>query len=154
MLLAAAASIGWELSISRWKRASRASSLLAARSNRQAVIFGLQRTLPTFLVVTFVLVPSTSTLIFKTFRCDRIEYSASITYKYLHEDLSVSCFSDDYGNTRRVALVGCLVWPVGVPLMYAVLLWASRDALFTSTPTPLSRAIAFLSDDCKSYRSD
>eukprot|EP00966_Prymnesium_polylepis_P020056 462144-Prymnesium_polylepis.1 len=39
------------------------------------------------------------------------------------------------------------LWPIGVPLLYFVLLWQSRDALRTETPTPLSRAIEFLSED-------
>ena len=34
-----------------------------------------------------------------------------------------------------------------VPLLYALLLWASRDALRSGIPTSLSRATAFLSDD-------
>eukprot|EP00966_Prymnesium_polylepis_P026961 623625-Prymnesium_polylepis.1 len=39
------------------------------------------------------------------------------------------------------------VWPIGVPIVYAVLLWASKDALMTNRPTPLSHAIGFLSND-------
>ena len=39
------------------------------------------------------------------------------------------------------------LWPVGIPLLYAVLLWASRKALRTGVPTSLSRATAFLSGD-------
>eukprot|EP00966_Prymnesium_polylepis_P322757 7378997-Prymnesium_polylepis.1 len=34
-----------------------------------------------------------------------------------------------------------------VPLLYAALLWASRDALLSGRPTRLSHAIAFLADD-------
>ena len=34
-----------------------------------------------------------------------------------------------------------------VPILYAALLWASRDALLSGRPTRLSRAIAFLADD-------
>jgi hypothetical protein len=37
--------------------------------------------------------------------------------------------------------------PCAVPLLYAVLLWASRDALRTRIPTQLSRATEFLSGD-------
>eukprot|EP00966_Prymnesium_polylepis_P111626 2582190-Prymnesium_polylepis.1 len=39
------------------------------------------------------------------------------------------------------------VWPVGIPLLYAVLLWASRDAIREHTPSSLSRATAFLWGD-------
>mmetsp|Transcript_31967 Transcript_31967/g.87559 ORF Transcript_31967/g.87559 Transcript_31967/m.87559 type:complete len:90 (-) Transcript_31967:157-426(-) len=40
------------------------------------------------------------------------------------------------------------VWPVGIPLLYAILLWASRHALRKGIDTSLSRATAFLSEDC------
>ena len=34
-----------------------------------------------------------------------------------------------------------------MPLLYATLLWSSRNAILTGAETPLSRAIAFLADD-------
>jgi hypothetical protein len=40
------------------------------------------------------------------------------------------------------------VWPVGIPLLYAALLWASREAIISGVPTPLSRATSFLTSDC------
>ena len=39
------------------------------------------------------------------------------------------------------------MWPIGVPLLYAVLLWTSRTALINRRPTRMSSAIGFLSDD-------
>eukprot|EP00966_Prymnesium_polylepis_P148230 3424137-Prymnesium_polylepis.1 len=41
----------------------------------------------------------------------------------------------------------CILWPVGVPVMYALLLWGSRAALSKGNVTPLSRATSFLSGD-------
>eukprot|EP00966_Prymnesium_polylepis_P331198 7386769-Prymnesium_polylepis.1 len=41
------------------------------------------------------------------------------------------------------------VWPVGIPLLYAWLLWLSRRAIHNRVPTPLSRATAFLWGDCE-----
>ena len=75
-------------------------------------------------------------------------YSEVETRRYLRDDLALACDSDDYSLTLTVALVALLVWPIGVPLLYALLLWASRDALFHGRPTTLSRATAFLSGDC------
>eukprot|EP00966_Prymnesium_polylepis_P126751 2931270-Prymnesium_polylepis.2 len=46
-----------------------------------------------------------------------------------------------------MAFVMLAVWPVAIPLLYVVLLWASRDALRTGIPTSLSRATALLSGD-------
>eukprot|EP00966_Prymnesium_polylepis_P267259 6173813-Prymnesium_polylepis.1 len=36
------------------------------------------------------------------------------------------------------------LWPVGIPLLYAALQWASRDAIFRGIPSPLSEATAYL----------
>eukprot|EP00966_Prymnesium_polylepis_P238673 5519636-Prymnesium_polylepis.1 len=69
--------------------------------------------------------------------------------RYLQADLSVNCASGDYQQTRTVAFMLIAVWPVGIPLMYGALLRASRKALITGVPTPLSRSVAFLADDCE-----
>lgn len=71
----------------------------------------------------------------------------AVSRRYLHEDLSLSCDSDEYRDTRGVAMIFVVVWPIGVPALYAVLLWASHDAVLSGIPTPLSRATAFLSED-------
>eukprot|EP00966_Prymnesium_polylepis_P304929 7045110-Prymnesium_polylepis.1 len=99
--------------------------------------------------LTFLVVPSTATRIFKTFLCDAIEYDevAHETRSYLHDDLYLDCGSTEYHYTRNTAIAMLLVWPVGVPLMYSVLLWRSRSAHLTGIPTPLSRATTFLSGD-------
>ena len=52
--------------------------------------------------------------------------------------------------TRNLALAFIFVWPVGTPLLYALLLWTSRKAIVSGHPTQLSRAITFLSDDYQS----
>jgi len=136
----------WEIASDRW---TNDPTLAAARGLRAAARAGLQRALPVTLVVTFLLVPSTATKIFKTFLCDPFEFdpAANTTRSYLHNDLALSCESDEYVATENLAYAMLFVWPVGVPLLYAILLWASRDALLSGKPTSLSRATAFLSAD-------
>eukprot|EP00966_Prymnesium_polylepis_P099568 2306053-Prymnesium_polylepis.2 len=99
--------------------------------------------------LTFVLVPSTSTRIFKTFLCDLIQYddASSDTRQYLQVDLTLNCDSDDYVDTRNTALVMLAIWPVGIPVMYAVLLLATRSTLRKGIQSPLSRATSFLYGD-------
>ena len=121
------------------------------RRHRAALRRGLQQTLPLVLQVTFLLVPSASTLIFKTFLCDAFEYDASTTRRYLHDDLALDCGSHEYDIVKRVAFILAAVWPIGVPLLYSVLLWHSRKALFTGKPTTLSRATAFLWGDYQTF---
>jgi hypothetical protein len=132
------------------------SALVNPGSAMEPVRAGLQRVLPLMLVTSFLLVPSTSTMIFKTFLCDPIEINqfANDTDRYrsyLHDDLSLSCDSDEYFRTKGVALAFSFVWPVGVPIMYAVLLWASRKALLAGVQTKLSQATAFLSGDYEPF---
>ena len=109
-----------------------------------AVRAAFQQTLPLTLVVTFVLVPSTATRIFKTFLCDPIELR-----RYLHDDLAMDCDSDEYTTTHNVAIVMLVVWPVGVPLLYALVLWANRKALANGALTPETIASEFLTGDYK-----
>jgi hypothetical protein len=111
----------------------------------------LQQTLPLTLLLTFLVVPSTSTRIFKTFLCDRIEYDEGETRRYLHDDLTLDCDSDEYEGTLSTALVTLVLWPVGIPVLYAALLWLSREAISIGAPTALSRATSFLSDDYQRF---
>eukprot|EP00966_Prymnesium_polylepis_P134546 3109974-Prymnesium_polylepis.1 len=75
--------------------------------------------------------------IFRTFTCDPLEYDGNEVRRYLQADLHLSCDDDEYEATRIVAFVFMAIWPVGIPLLYAVLLWASRGALVRGAPTPL-----------------
>jgi hypothetical protein len=82
---------------------------------RASMLKGLQRTLPLALVVTFILVPSTATRIFKTFKCERIKYDETNYRRYLREDMSLSCDSGEYKRTETVAFVMLAIWPAGLP---------------------------------------
>ena len=128
-----------------------ASDSPTPRGNRAAVLAGLHNTLPLTLVLTFVLVPSTATRIFKTFLCEVFEYDheEGVSHRFLHDDLALSCDTDEYSTTRHTALAMIAVWPIGVPLLYARVLLASRQALLSGVPTAMSRATAFLSGDYK-----
>jgi hypothetical protein len=109
---------------------------------------GWQRALPVVLIVTFVLVPSTSTLIFKTFLCYSIEYDPSLgDINYLQDDVALRCDTDAYSATYDTALLLVLLWPVGTPVLYSMLLFASRRAFRTGKATQLSCATKFLSGD-------
>eukprot|EP00966_Prymnesium_polylepis_P328539 7384345-Prymnesium_polylepis.2 len=145
LLIAAGGLVGWEV-------AHDCLDTQLMRSKRNAVQTGLRRALPLILFVTFLLVPSASTGIFKTFACESFEYdnASNTTRRYLHADLALDCDSSQYRATKTVAFVFLALWPIGVPVLYTFLLWMSRDALRTGVPTSLSTATAFLSDGCKS----
>jgi len=120
---------------------------VAHRNSGAAVRAGLQKSLPIMLLVTFLLVPSTATRIFKTFSCIAFEYDDLVTREYLLDDLRIRCHSDEHVRTRTAAIAMLFFWPVGTPCMYAVLLWWARRESQEGRAKALVRATAFLSDD-------
>lgn len=116
---------------------------------RQAAWVGTQKSIPSALILTFVLLPSRATLIFETFKCDRFLYDDNTgeVKRYLGHDYSNSCDSESYDASVTVALWLLVIWPIGVPLMYARLLWMARDALRTGAMTAMKTSISFLYRD-------
>jgi hypothetical protein len=136
------------------RRCSPADDRSLAAHIRDALSTGLQRTLPLTLGLTFLVLPSTSTRIFRAFKCETFQYDDDdgTSRRYLYADLALSCDSDEYEATKTMAFAMLAFWPMGIPLLYVILLWASRDALRTGNPTSLSRATAYLSADyCYTY---
>ena len=89
MLTLVVGSCGLEVARARWIKGSQ-------RSLRDVWSEHMLDTMPLVLILTFTLVPSISTRIFKTFLCDRFEFSddpqGQGTFRlYLHDDLSVRC---------------------------------------------------------------
>ena len=56
----------------------------------------MARTLPLALGLTFLVVPSTSTRIFRAFLCETFQYDGDSTHRYLHTDLTLSCDTGEY----------------------------------------------------------
>eukprot|EP00966_Prymnesium_polylepis_P327372 7383253-Prymnesium_polylepis.1 len=115
--------VGWELSL----HCARIDRTFAGML--KAVKTGLQRVLPLMLTLTFVVVPSTSMRIFRTFHCEPIQYNSGEVRRYLKADLHLSCDSEEYSEARSAAFLFVGVWPIGIPVLYAVLLLATRRAL-------------------------
>jgi hypothetical protein len=149
LLIVAVCRVGVELAQNCGTNGSR--GLVDLLRVRAALQTGLERTLPLVLVVTFLLVPSIATKIFQSFLCDPFEFNANMTKRYLHDDLSMDCDQPEYAATVNAAVVLIFVWPVGCPVLYAVLLWMSRKTEQAGRPaTALTRATAFLAGDSPS----
>ena len=67
----------------------------------------------------------------------------------LSADYGVLCSGDAYDRLKASAWAFVAIWPVGVPVLYLLLLNASQKAWKSGIPTPLSRATEFLSNDYK-----
>ena len=53
-----------------------------------------------------------------------------------------------YGRSRSwAAWLAIVLYPICVPLFYGVLFWKIRHAVWSGKPTPLSKAVSFLTED-------
>ena len=99
----------------------RASEAVAA--NRLGV---LSQTMATLLLFTiFLCYPSSSATILRTFACKSFEDGS----KALLADLSIDCNSPEHSLWSFVAVVGVILYPIGVPVLLWVLLWRHRGSL-------------------------
>lgn len=84
--------------------------------------------------LTYLILPSVSTTIFQAFICTDIdpnnEYPGENKY-YLTADMSISCQSDYYRSWRVYAAFMILVYPLGIPLSYFLVLYKNRREIST-----------------------
>ncbi len=82
-----------------------------------------------FLLTLYIVLPSTSSKCFASFRCDPYEVGDGDVEYYLAVDHSINCSSAQYRSLFATALLFILIYPIGVPLLYGVLLWRDRKDL-------------------------
>ena len=105
---------------------------------------GLLRALPTALLVSFLAFPMATNLALRAFSCKNFDDGSS----HLRVDLSVDCNDDaTHGPIKRLATAAIVIYPIGIPLWYMVMLRAARGAILSGRATTLSRALAFLHQD-------
>eukprot|EP00966_Prymnesium_polylepis_P049508 1146164-Prymnesium_polylepis.1 len=86
-------------------------TLSAPRRVQSVLQAAMRRVLPPTLGLTFLVVPSTSTRIFRAFPCETFEYDQESLRRYLYADLTLSCDSDEYETTRVTAFAMLALWP-------------------------------------------
>ena len=74
----------------------------------------------------FVILPGTCSSIFGSFRCDEYSIDEDNTIRYLAKDYSIKCNSPRYLALNCTAALMILVYPIGVPSFFAILLWRDR----------------------------
>jgi hypothetical protein len=93
---------------------------------------GRNRVFNAFLIITFFILPSTSTKILNTFYCDEmddVEGVAGDGGSFLKADLSIDCESTTHKTFEWFALGMILVFPIGIPLMYFYQLYTNRHLI-------------------------
>jgi len=103
-----------------------------------------------FFVVTYLVLPSVTFTIFQTFLCTNVdpdsEDDAEVDW-YLGVDTTISCDSTYYNNGFYYAMAMVLVYPLGIPLLYFLLLYPHRVAIATRDET--APAPGWLADQLK-----
>jgi hypothetical protein len=88
--------------------------------------------LSVFLTFTFLIYSTVSTVVFQTFACDTFEDTKQ---SWLRADYSISCNTDKHTAYKVYAAVMIAVYPIGIPVLYAVLLWRHRHSLNPASST-------------------
>ena len=65
----------------------------------------------------------------------------------MRDDLRIQCGSPEHGDATSLAYLAIVLYPVGIPLLYLLLLRSARGAITMDRPTHLSSALSFLHRD-------
>ena len=77
------------------------------------------------LLVTFLVYSSVSSVVFQSFACETLDDGI----KYLRADYRIHCEDAKHKAFEAYAGIMVLVFPLGIPLLYAILLFQHRDVL-------------------------
>ena len=107
----------------RRKSISRGGRLYAFRNKHQAY----------FILIAFVMLPATSKAVFRSYVCRRFDDGI----RKMTADYSLNCDVRSYNFMVAYATIMVCIWPIGMPLVFYVLLYSSkndlqRDEHFTS----------------------
>ena len=105
---------------------------------------GLLDALPWLLSLSFLVLPMVSSAAFRAFSCETFDDSRS----FLRADYSIECGTDTHANAERLAWLAIILYPVGISVLYMVLMWSARHAIRSDKPTALSKSLGFL---CRDY---
>ncbi|CAM9614990.1 unnamed protein product [Ectocarpus sp. 12 AP-2014] len=109
----------------------------------------LHRHQAALLLVTFVVYSSVSSTVFQTFACETLDDGI----EYLRADYRIHCTDTTHEAFEVYAGFMVFVYPVGVPLLYAVLLFRRREALANaSADKAVAQSIAGLWEPYKPER--
>jgi hypothetical protein len=78
------------------------------------------------LLIMFLLYSTISTMVFQTFSCNDLE---EVNKSYLRADYSIECGTPTHHAYCAYAAIMVIVYPVGIPLAYFLLLWRQREVL-------------------------
>jgi len=104
------------------------------------------RSLPLVTRTLFFLYPIVTNIAFESFSCYSFDGGE---FRWLISDVNIDCklrgtSGSEYSKVFSLAWVAIAMYPVGLVVLFAVLLFRARDAIRDDDPTPLSVGIEFL----------
>lgn len=100
----------------------------------------LQRCLPPFLSVVFLFYPVISNVAFDGFACYEFDNGRG----WLIADPNIECHTPEHDQAKSIAWLAVAIYPVGLVVLNALLLWRARHAIVDGVKTPLSRSIGVI----------
>jgi len=100
--------------------------------------------LPSILLGLWFLFPSVTSVAFKAFECEEFNKWDGSKVSYLRADYDIECYTSEHTATFTLGILALILYPVGVPLFFFLLLRSARTAIMTGQPSGRSRAIAML----------
>ena len=99
--------------------------------------------------ISFCVLPSVTRSLFLAFQCESFGFDddTSETKSYLTASLDIECSGPAHQPIIALAAGFVVLWPLAMPLLYAILLYCCRGPIQHHQPSPLSRAIRFLWSD-------
>jgi len=108
---------------------------------------GALAALPAMLVISFLAFPAVSSLAFRGLQCEEFEDTRGVQSR-LKADYEVDCEDEEhYGPVKRLSWLAIVLYPIGVPVFYYLLLRMAKTAIVKDRPTALSRALGWLHRD-------
>jgi hypothetical protein len=107
---------------------------------------GLLRGLPFAIFLSYCVLPSASRSTFQTWACESVEASDATgeSVSFMRSDMSVECSGGVHSQLETISVIFSIIWPIGTPLCYLLLLITCRHAIRNRKPTHLSTATRFL----------
>ena len=108
------------------------------------------RSMEAAVFISFCVLPSVTRSLFLAFQCQSFGFDdlTSETKSYLTASLDIECTGSGAHQPIIALAAGFIVlWPLAMPLLYALLLYRCRRSIQNHQPSPLSRAIRFLWSD-------
>ncbi|CAM9749701.1 unnamed protein product [Ectocarpus sp. 4 AP-2014] len=96
------------------------------RTSEHAVLERIRHThQKALLLLTFLVYSSVSSMVFQTFACETLDDDV----EYLRADYRIHCTDTKHKAFEAYAWIMIFIYPVGIPLLYAFLLFQRRDVL-------------------------